>query len=808
MPVSPLKRPQLASLLFGFLPFALTGAASLQAGEDARDHWAFAPVPPPSLPATVAQEAAGPIDAWHQALLQKANLPMAAQADRQTLARRLSFHLLGLPPDYADVLAFEDDPSPNAYDRLLDRFLASPRYGERWARHWMDVARYADNKGYVFEEERRYAYAYTYRDWLVSAFNRDLPYDEFLIQQLAGDHVAENEGNRQAYAAMGFLTLGRRFLNRQPDIIDDRIDVVTRGMLGLTVSCARCHDHKFDPIPIEDYYSLYGVFASSDEPDEKPLLGDPDPTSPDYQAFLKESQERQAKIDAFLEERHQKLRTAPILQAYFTLAHEGRNWDEPQIKSRAQRGKLYERVAVQWRDRIRSLCEQEDPAFVPWKTLAEAVGNEPASSRASGDWLEGIWEKSHPLIWTALSQAKVADMPSLIEIYAGVLAAANQATPHADAEKERLRQFLVAEDSPTGIEPERLYRFLNTRDQQTVRRLRRELDQHRALSPGAPPRGMALVDRERPVEPRVFQRGNPASPGKTVPRQYLSVLSGPDRQPFQKGSGRLELARAIASPDNPLTARVFVNRVWTHFFGEPMVDSPSDFGVRTGTPVLVPVLDRLAADFIRHDWSVKRLHRDILLSRLYRQESLAHPEALEGDPENRWLTRLPRQRLGFEAMRDGLLAVSDDLDAQMGGQPVDLFDDDHLTRRRALYGFIDRQNLPSTFRTFDMASPDAHTPQRLETTVPQQALYMMNGSLVERQARRLGEMAEKRARDEGDPRAVTWLYQGLFARVLDAVEADLALQFLREWEPGEKAESAWTAYAQALLSSNEFLFVD
>lgn len=268
------------------------------------------------------------------------------------------------------------------------------------------------------------------------------------------------------------------------------------------------------------------------------------------------------------------------------------------------------------------------------------------------------------------------------------------------------------------------------------------------------------------------------------------------------------MARAIASPDNPLTARVFVNRVWTHFFGEPMVDSPSDFGVRTGTPVLVPVLDRLAADFIRHDWSVKRLHRDILLSRLYRQESLAHPEALEGDPENRWLTRLPRQRLGFEAMRDGLLAVSDDLDAQMGGQPVDLFDDDHLTRRRALYGFIDRQNLPSTFRTFDMASPDAHTPQRLETTVPQQALYMMNGSLVERQARRLGEMAEKRARDEGDPRAVTWLYQGLFARVLDAVEADLALQFLREWEPGEKAESAWTAYAQALLSSNEFLFVD
>jgi hypothetical protein len=302
-------------------------------------------------------------------------------------------------------------------------------------------------------------------------------------------------------------------------------------------------------------------------------------------------------------------------------------------------------------------------------------------------------------------------------------------------------------------------------------------------------------------------RGNPASPGKTVPRQNLQVLAGGDRQPFAHGSGRLELAQSIANRDNPLAARVFINRVWGHLFGNPLVGSPSDFGVRTEAPALLPVLDRLAADFMNDGWSIKRLHREIVQSQAYRQSSLAPTKALKRDPENQRITRMQRQRLGYEAMRDSLLAVSDDLDLRIGGQPVDLFTETPPPRR-TLYGFIDRQNLPSTFRTFDMASPDAHTPRRLETTVPQQALYMMNGTLTERQSKRLGRQAETIAETQGLAAAVQQLYQRLFARLPQAEEQTLAETFLVQWAPEDSASSAWEAYAQALLSSNEFLFID
>ena len=446
-------------------------------------HWAFQPVRPVAVPKQNPPGAQMPIDALHGAILQARGLEMADPAPRRVMARRLAFHLHGLPPAHEEVEAFERDGSPNAYERYVDRLLASPRYGERWARHWMDVARYADNKGYVFEEERRYSYAYTYRDWLVGAINEDLPYDDFIVQQLAGDFVAKESGNQMAQAAMGFLTLGRRFLNRQPDIIDDRIDVMTRGLLGLTVSCARCHDHKFDPIPIEDYYSLYGVFASSHEPEEKPLLGKPDLHSPAYRHFHEESAKLQAAMDEFFQVRHAKLRTAPILRAYLRLAHDGRDWDESLIGSRAQREKLYQKIAIRWRDWIARHCREEHPAFVPWKAFAQG---------ADHSVLDEIKERSHPILWRALHQAGADSMDDLIEVYAREIAAANQVEQHDDPKRESLRQLLVAKDSPTGLEPEQLYRIFNTPGQQAVRRMRRELERHAALSPGARPRGMVL----------------------------------------------------------------------------------------------------------------------------------------------------------------------------------------------------------------------------------------------------------------------------------------------------------------------------
>ena len=778
-------------------PFLLLLFIAWPSIASAEDHWAFRKVQPPAVENVSWHGASTLIDGLHGKLIEANDLRMADRASRETLARRLHFNLTGLPASYDDVTAFVEDPSSNAYERLIDRLIASPRYGERWARHWLDVARYADNKGYVFEEERRYPYAYTYRDWVAQAFNHDLPYDQFLIHQIAGDQVAKATGNSQAYAAMGFLTLGRRFLNRQPDIIDDRIDVLTRGTMGLTVACSRCHDHKFDPIPIEDYYSLYGVFASSEEPSEKPLLGEPDHGSPAYQEFVLETEMREDEISEYFEVRHRKLRTEPILRAYFQLAYDGRDWGDPKISSRAQKEKLYQKIAIQWRDLIKKGATEGETIFVPWAALAGA------SPEDYSKQLQHVKDSSHPLLWKALMAANLKSMQDVVAVYAREIALANGDAPHKEAERESLRQLLVAGDSPTGLKPENLYRIFNTPEQQEVRRLRRRLEKHRAMSPGAPPRGMALVDRTKPVEPRVFVRGNSRAPGKTVPRQFLLALSGNDRKPFQQGSGRLELAKAIACADNPLTARVFVNRTWMQFFGRSLVESPSDFGVRTPEPLLHEVLDALAWQFMQDGWSMKKLHRTVLQSQLYQQDSVAGKNTRTKDVANVYATRMERRRLEFEAMRDAVLAVSDSLDLQTGGHPAELFKQP-FSKRRALYGFIDRQNLPSTFRTFDMASPDAHSPQRLNTTVPQQALFMMNGPLVEQQA----ETLAKQARNHSSGEVIPFLYKRLFARLPDAEETMLGHGFIDSWTSDGDFEDGLQAYAHALLCSNEFMFVD
>ncbi len=380
-------------------------AARAESQHDSTRHWAFAPVSQPALPSV--QDRAwsqNPIDCFVLAALEMRGIAPSPQADRRTLIRRATFDLIGLPPTDHEVSNFVSDSSPNAYERLVDRLLSDPRYGERWGRLWLDVARYADSKGYVFQEERRYPFSYTYRDYVVRAFNSDLPYDRFILEQLAADKLQPASG-KESLAAMGFLTLGRRFLNSVPDIIDDRIDVTMRGLMGMTVGCARCHDHKFDPIPQRDYYSLYGVFASSVEPHDLPLLAETthNPAGDDYRKQLE--------------------------------------------KLTADKERFEKDNAKELKARNRKFTEE-----------------------------------------------------------------------------------LVA--------------------------LQKKIDALMATHPGSPPRAMVLVDADKPMNPRVFLRGNPGTPGESVPRQFLQVLSGKDPKPFKDGSGRLELARAIASPENPLTARV------------------------------------------------------------------------------------------------------------------------------------------------------------------------------------------------------------------------------------------------------------
>lgn len=664
-----------------------------------RTHWAFQPVKMPSVPAT--DSVPDTFAAWRGTEMDRiifkkladSGLTPSPKADRPTRIRRAYMALLGFPPGFEDVQKFVNDPSPDAWPRLVDQLLASPHYGERQARHWMDVARYADTKGYVFQEERRYAYAYTYRDWLIRSFNADLPYDQFLIRQIAADKSTDWQKEPADLAAMGFLTLGRRFLNNQTDIIDDRLDVIFRGTQAMTVGCARCHDHKFDPIPTADYYALYGVFANSHEPDNKPELGKAERT-PEYEAFEKGVAEREAKAAAFRQERLDDIKKPENLVKYRTAAAE--------IPDKGGEG-------------IRRFARDRDLNSVVFTR-----------------WVE--WRKG----------------------------------PGKDAPADATPPFL------NEIKPEELQPGYNRKDREKHKEFVNTVEKFKATNPASPPRAMVMFDNNSFNEPVVFVRGNPGRHGEKVQRRFLTALSPDKPVPLTEGSGRLQLAKAIASPDNPLTARVFVNRLWSSLCGDTLVDTPADFGVRTAPPLNPELLDCLAAGFVADGWSIKKLTRRILLSAAWQQSSAPRPDMEAKDPENRLFWRQNRQRLDFETLRDSLLRTSGALDLKMFGRPEDLLTEP-FTSRRTIYGFIDRQNLPGLFRTFDFASPDTTAPRRYETIVPQQALYMMNNPFVAAQTRRM--VQELHAQPDKDPRHwIAHLYRRILQREPSPGELEASLR--------------------------------
>ncbi len=488
------------------------------------------------------------------------------------------------------------DESEAWYERLVDDLLQSPHFGERMARYWMDLTRFADTKGYVFMEDRAYPHAYRYRDWLIRSFNQDLPYNDFIKYQLAADRL-DPENAQGHLDAMGMLTLGRRFLNNQNDIADDRIDVVTRGLLAMTVGCARCHDHKYDPVKMADYYSLHGVFVNSEEPG-----GDPSP--------------------------------------------------------------------------------------------------------------------------------------------------------------------------------------------------------------------MRLVDRAEQRPSYILLRGQPGNRGDQIERQFVRFLSKENPRPLNDGSGRIDLANAIVDPSNPLTARVYVNRVWAWLFGSPLVDTPSDFGLRSDPPIQIEVLDRLAIEFVQDGWSTKRLVARLVKSSTYRQSSQYREEVALLDPENRLWWRTIRRRMDMESYRDALLNQSGRIDLAIGGASEKIHEPPY-SNRRTLYAYIDRQNLPEFFRSFDFATPDSHVPRRAVTTVPQQGLFALNNDWIQQLASSLAGRLDS-VGTELDPSLqqstrIDKLFQWVLAREATAEERAMAAQFLDEVRvdtTDTNSMSGWAMLAQSLMISNEFCFID
>ena len=796
-----------------------------------REHWALQPITVPPEPAVRSTGwVRRPIDRYVLAKLEAKQLRPSQEADRRTLIRRATFDLWGLPPTPKEIEAFLNDRRDDAYERLIDRLLASPRYGERWGRFWLDVARYADTRGYAFGRERRYAFAYTYRDYVIEAMNDDVPFDQFIIEQLAADQMPDRRSDR-VLAALGFLTVGRKYNNRHEDI-DDQIDVVSRGLLGLTVTCARCHDHKYDPIPSDDYYSLYGVFASSIEPKELPLIGDPT-TVPGYAAFKKELDKRQAKLDAYAEKKIEEITEQAAGRTADYLAHVIGAAKDPLLQEQLAAfslspDELRPALIVGWRQYLLRRAKPDDPVWGPLVTIFK-LSNDDLKTRSqefAGHWSKlGAGTKPgqlNPLVKQRLLARPLSQKVDAAKRYGELLAAVWRRVRKNDAKAlpgvadddpalKQLAAIVTAETSPLHIRREDLRRYLNRADNNHYRQLQKQIDAWQVTSAGAPPRAMVMKDRPKPVEPRVFIRGNPARPGKPVPRRFLGMVEGPQRSGFPSDrSGRLELAYALVSPDNPLTARVFVNRVWAHHFGRPLVLSPSDFGVRTPQPVQHDVLDALAARFIRDGWSIKQLHRQIMNSATYRQSSLDRPGCRQADPENDLLWRMNRRRLEWESLRDAMLFVAGQIDLTQGGRSVDILKRP-FSRRRTVYAFIDRQDLPGLFRVFDFANPDQTSPGRPHTTVPQQALFMLNSPFVIEQARKL---AARTAGTAAPPERVTRLFLVALGREPTEGERAWCLEFVKSQPaPKEKNDknpvlSPWERLAQSLLCCNEFSHID
>jgi Protein of unknown function (DUF1553)/Protein of unknown function (DUF1549)/Planctomycete cytochrome C len=633
----------------------------------ARQFWAFQP--PAKSPLPKVKDTAWPtrdIDHFILAELEKRQLKAVGPAERRDLLRRATFGLTGLPPTLQEMDDFLKDDSADAFAKVVDRLLVSPDYGERWARYWLDVSRYAEDKALAFVNTR--PHAYRYRDWVVQALNSDMPYDRFVRLQIAGDLVKDAEPDPFIkLAGLGFQGLGAEYHRGSvtaqviADELDDRIDTLTRGLLGLTVACARCHDHKYDPIPTRDYYSLAAAYNGSN------------------------------------------LDMTPLADA---------------------------------------------------KTVEHF--------RA--------WEK------------KVKEAEARVKT----------------AEKER-KKSKPAEDAQKNYDA-----------------CKAELDRLRKEAPAPLPMVHAITGGGTPM--RVYKGGNVERVGEPAPPGYLRVLSprpgtsgrgvggeGPEGKPTDKFT-RLELAEIIASPKNPLTARVIVNRVWQYHFGRGIVGTPSNFGQLGDRPTHPELLDTLAVSFIENGWSLRWLHREIMLSRAYQLASTSVPANAEKDPENQYLWRHTPRRLDFEAWRDSWLAVSGRLDRKRGGPSLDLNKADNV--RRTLYAKISRVEPNALMTMFDFPDSNVTSARRTVTTVPQQQLFVLNSDFTIQTAKAFANRLEKAVKTEPD--RINLAFRLAYGREPSDAERRASTEFLREAgtpRPGDRL-TAWEQYAQAVLASNEFLWVD
>ncbi|HUQ95375.1 MAG TPA: PSD1 and planctomycete cytochrome C domain-containing protein [Bryobacteraceae bacterium] len=747
-----------------------------------RSFWSFQPLsktPPPKVNGSSLLKT--PVDNFILARLEQKNIPPNPPADKITLLRRVTLDLTGLPPTPSEVDAFQADNSPQAFRTVVERLLASPHYGERWARYWLDLARYSDGL-LAAGVDTPLPNAYRYRDWVVDAFNKDLPYDKFVKAQIAGDLMDDPA----MVGGLGFQALA---LNA-----DDQVDVTTKVFLGFTVGCAQCHDHKYDPIPTRDYYSLLGVFRSSAVA-EHPLVGEDIVKA--YKAQKDKIDARKQEIDDFLQAQQKSLVDALARNtARYMLAAWKMERGETPDKTR-----LDEETLQRWVAYLK-LPNKEHPYMSSWFQLMAKSPTEDQVKKAAQEF--------QVFVLKLLEDSKEVDDKNYVA-FGGKKGMLDEKTrQYTNIVSLPVLQFYQWRElasgpynidgfrAPSGIyyyDSKAIVRFLNGVWKDHLDALQAELKELEKQLPPMYPFLHALKERPKPADIPVAIRGDAKTPGEIAPRQFLSALSAEPRK-FTKGSGRLELAESIAS--HPLAARVIVNRMWQHHFGRGIVRTTSNFGQMGERPTHPELLDYLARKLIDSNWSLKAVHREILLSNTYALSSTPSRAGREADPDNRLLWRANvSPRLDMESLRDSVLTVSGKLDRQLGGPASEMKESNP---RRSLYLTVSRTRLDATMSLFDFPDPNGTTDERPVTIGPLQGLYFLNSKFISEQSRAIeSRLAAECGSD--DKRRVQRVYQLLYGRTPDPQELALGLEYVAA---GGKS---WQQYVQVLLGSGEFTSV-
>jgi Protein of unknown function (DUF1553)/Protein of unknown function (DUF1549)/Planctomycete cytochrome C len=784
-----------------------------------RAFWSFQPLQVPKLPKT-----GSPVDYLVRKKLDEVGLKPNPPADRRSLLRRLSFDLLGLPPSPEEVETFVSDTSPKTLARTVDRLLESPHFGERWGRFWLDVARYGEND-YSGTEVRDYPQAWRYRDWVIGAFNADMPYDLFVKAQIAADLLPGD--NTKLLGGLGLFGLGPWYYSishppqARADERHERVDMVSRGFLGLTAACARCHDHKYDPISMEDYYGLAGVFANVHY---KSYSLVPAEEVDRFQRQEKKVKDLEKMIEGFLKRQSDELgeilahQTSLYMQASWKVLGTSPSSEETrsaQIRVEAESRGLDAETLTRWAAFL-DRRQEEHPFLEPWFRLRK-------ESNASESEIRKVSDDYQELILSIIVEKKAIEEE--MRLFLAKL------PPPEERERTRLPGGFVSGDGfevsrtlkGTDIEPKslsrdryvawkqllgddekaifryqgnKLERFLQGEWKKHLETLRGELERLKSNLPSPYPYLPGIEEWEHPENTKLNIRGNPFQEGHEVPRRFLAVLSDSQPKPFQKGSGRLELAEEIVA--HPLTARVMANRVWQHLLGSGTVRTPDNFGKTGDRPSNPELLEYLAWRLVDQKWSVKQLIREIVLSQTYQASSDDSKVNTSIDPSNRFFWRVNRRRLDAEAIRDSILSVSGQLEDKLGGASQELTPGN---RRRTVYLKVGRFKLDETLALFDVPSPSVSNSQRGVTNVPLQRLFFLNSEFVLNESEAL--VKRLRTTSPDDLAMISKAYHLLFSREPSPSEVKMARAFL---ETG--GTDAWTLYAQALLSSNEFVYVD